>query len=93
MVMPIDQSFNSIVAKQPVPDEPVYRRRQRAIDIPHLKMLEDAVKAAPEGTEKRAIEELRKAKEEMAAALAEERVISIEEARAIIDALLANYGR
>jgi len=91
--MPIDLSFNNIVTRQSAPDEPVYSRRQRAVDIPHLKMLEDAVKTAPEGTQKTAIGELRKAKEEMTAALAEERVISIEEARAIIDALLANYGR
>lgn len=93
MVMPIDQSFNNIVAGQSVPDEPVYSRKQRAIDIPHLKMLEDAVKRAPEEAKKTAIVELRKAKEEMAAALAEERFMTIEQARSVIDALLANYGR
>lgn len=94
MVMPfLDLSFNNMVDGASIPVEPVYRRRRRAVDIPHLKRLEEAVKAAPEGSEKTAIEELRKAKEEMAVALAEERFMIIEQARAIIDALLANYGR
>ena len=90
MVMPIDQSFNNIVARQSAPDEPIYSRKQRALDIPHLKRLEEAVKNAPQESRKTAIEELHQAKEEMAAALAEERVMPIEQARAIIDALLAN---
>ena len=93
MVMPIDQSFNNIVTRQSTPDEPVYSRRQRAVDIPHLKSLEEAAKNAPQESRKTAIEELQQAKEEMATALAEERVMTMEQTRAVIDALMANYGR
>lgn len=92
MVMPIDQSFNNIVARQKSPDEPVYSRKQRAIDIPLLQALENAIHTAPEGSRKTAVADYREARDEMAAALAEEIGISIVEAKARIEAVLAQGG-
>jgi len=89
MVMPIDQSFNNLVARQSAPDEPVYRLKQRAVDIPLLQALENAIHTAPEGSRETAIADYRQARDEMAAALAEERGISIVEAKARIEATMA----
>lgn len=92
MVMPIDQSFNDTVARQSVPVEPVYRLRQRAVDIPLLQSLEAAIHTAPEESRKTAIANYRQARDEMAAALAEERGISLEEAKARIEVVMAQGG-
>jgi len=92
MVMPIDQSFNNIVAGQSTPDEPVYSRPQRAVDIPLLKALENAIHAAPEDSRKIALVDYRKARDEMAVALAEERGISMDGAIVVIEASISQGG-
>jgi len=92
MVMPIDQSFNDIVARQTAPDEPVYSQKQRAVDIPLLQALEAAMHTAPEESRKTTIADYRKARDEMATALAEERGISIVEAKARIEAVMSQGG-
>lgn len=92
MVMPIDQSFNNMVAKQKAPDEPVFSRKQRAVDIPLLQALENAIHTAPEESRKTALADYREARDAMAAALAEERGISIVEAKARIEAVMAQGG-
>ena len=92
MVMPIDQSFNNIVAGQKAPDEPIYSRKQRAVDIPLLQALENAIHTAPEESRKTAIADYREARDAMAAALAEERGISFVEAKARIQAALDQGG-